>query len=121
MLEIIFRQEERLRRAQLSGDVAELGKLISDDLQFVFYNGAIFNKQMDLEAHRSGDLKIHAIEMSEQKIQIFGEAAVVTVRAKITATFSGQHSEGEFRYIRTWVLRDHRWQIIAGAVTQILE
>lgn len=119
MSAIIAEHEERLRQAQLAGDVAALDALIAADLQFVFYDGSVYQKQMDLEAHRSGVIKIASLEFSEQVIRRQGDAATVTVKAKMAGRFSGQPFDATYRYGRTWLLKDGRWQVIAGSVSQL--
>jgi hypothetical protein len=66
--QVIRQYEERLRVAQLASDVGALDELISDDLQFVLFDGTVWTKQMDLEAHRSGALQLRLLEFSEQRI-----------------------------------------------------
>jgi ketosteroid isomerase-like protein len=117
--EVILEHEERLRRAQLTGDVAALDELIADDLQFVLHDGSVCTKQMDLDAHRAGVFKFMHIEFSEQRITRSGDVAVVTTRARLAGTSSGQPFKGEMRYLRTWMNRDGRWRIVAGSVNPI--
>ncbi len=111
--------EERLREAQLKSDVVALNELISDELQFVLFDGSVYTKQMDLDAHRSGALKLKSIEFSEQRICTFGDVAVVTTQAKLAGTSSGQAFETKMRYLRTWQKRESGWKIIAGSVIAI--
>jgi hypothetical protein len=54
----IIQYEEMLRKAMLSSDVKVLGELIHDDLIFVNHFGQILTKGADIEAHRSGVLKL---------------------------------------------------------------
>jgi hypothetical protein len=49
----------------------------------------------------------------------WNEVAVVTTKAKLAGTSSGQAFEAEMRYLRTWLKREDRWQIIAGSASQI--
>jgi hypothetical protein len=118
--DLIARHEERLRQAQLAGDVAALDELISDELQFVFHDGVVYGKAGDLDAHRTHAIRIRALEFSEQEIRCLGTAAVVTVKAKMAGTFMGQPFEGNYRYIRTWLLRGERWQVVAGSVSRVV-
>ena len=120
MIKIISQYEERLRQAQLTSNVAELSELISDELQFIFFDGSIATKDMDLDAHRKGLFKFQTIEFSEQNIRIFDNTAVVTVKSKVVLTINGRPEEGTLRYIRTWHFKENRWQIIAGSVAKIV-
>ena len=119
MSQMIEQKEEQLRLAMLNGDVGALADLISEDLQFVMYNGDLISKAMDLESHRSGVIVLHVMETSETVIRDFGNVAVVTVRVKLEGVFSGTPFRGDYRYCRTWLLYEARWQVIAGSVSQI--
>lgn len=119
MEKIILEHEERLRKAQLVSDIAALDELIADELQFVFYDGGVYTKQMDLDSHKDGVFKFKSIEFSEQRVNVFGDVAVVTTNAKLIGTSAAGEFESEMRYLRTWMKRDGRWQIIAGCVSQI--
>lgn len=119
MIKIIAQYEERLRQAQLTSNVAELSELISDELQFIFFDGSIATKEMDLDAHQKGLYKFQTIEFSEQNIRIFENTAIVTVKSKVVLMANGRPEQGTLRYIRTWHLKENRWQIIGGSVTKI--
>lgn len=77
--EQVEKMEDRLRQALLNGDVAELDQLLSDELMFTDHNGQRISKEGDLEAHRSGKLKIEDIVLGEQEIKIFKDTAIVSV------------------------------------------
>ncbi len=78
--------EELLRQAMLTSDVESLNALISPNLVFTTHSGLVISKQDDLEVHRSGALKFHAIELSEQQTSeqrwqvVFGQATAVQKR-----------------------------------------
>lgn len=50
--------EHRLRNAMLNGLVADLDELLAPDLIFTNHVGQLLGKQDDLDAYRSGVLKI---------------------------------------------------------------
>nr|WP_235550227.1 nuclear transport factor 2 family protein [Paenibacillus sp. Soil724D2] len=58
--------EERLRTAMLFSDVELLDELIADDLTFVNHLGQVLSKETDIEAHRSGNLKMTGIDILDQ-------------------------------------------------------
>jgi ketosteroid isomerase-like protein len=112
--------ESALRRAQLNGDVRELDRLIDDDLVFTGPNGLIYGKQDDLEAHRRGAIRITRLEPSEERIQDFGDIAVVSVRMEMSGIFEGQSFAGPSRYTRVWRRDGDSWRIVAGHVSAIV-
>jgi ketosteroid isomerase-like protein len=112
--------EAALRQAQLASDVPELDRLVDDALVFIGPNGAVYGKQDDLDAHRRGVIRITRLEPSEERIQRFGEIAVVSVRMEMSGTFEGEDFAGPFRYTRVWRAQGDGWRIVAGHVSAVL-
>ncbi|CAB3663863.1 hypothetical protein LMG26690_00725 [Achromobacter animicus] len=94
--------EERLRQAMLSSDIAALEALLHPDLLFVNHMGWTVTREDDLDAHRGGLLKIHALDLSEQCILPRADCAVVSVLARIAGSYNGVPANGTFRFMRTW-------------------
>lgn len=94
--------EERLRQAMLSSDIAALEALLDPDLLFVNHMGWTVTREDDLDAHRGGLLKIHALDLSEQCILPRADCAVVSVLACIAGSYNGVPANGTFRFMRTW-------------------
>jgi ketosteroid isomerase-like protein len=111
--------EAALRRAQLASDAVSLGDLIDDELVFVGPDGLIYGKQDDLAAHRSGAIRITKLEPSDERIQDFGEIAVVSVRMEMSGEFKGSPFAGPVRYTRVWRRSDTGWRVVAGHVSAI--
>ena len=111
----VMKEEENLRIAMLSSDVNSLNKYLAENLIFTNHFGQRLNKSMDLEAHESGLLKITSIELSDQKILLSGQnTAVVSVKANIEGTYSGQSAGGNFTFTRVWSKDTGQWQVIAA-------
>lgn len=120
MKEEIIKLEEELRVAMIAADVDKLDELLADSLIFIAPQGEPITKQMDLEVQRNKIQKISELIPSEQKIELYNDFAVVTVKMQIKATFGEADISGTYRYIRTWAKSNNRWQIVAGAVVQII-
>jgi ketosteroid isomerase-like protein len=112
--------EAALRRAQLASDVEELDRLVDDALVFIGPNGAVYGKKDDLDAHRRGLIRITRLEPSEERVQLFGHIAVVSVRMEMSGTFEGVAFAGPFRYTRVWREHGDGWRIVAGHVSAVL-
>jgi ketosteroid isomerase-like protein len=115
----IHSAEIALREAQLASDVATLDLLLDDSLVFTGPDGEIHGKADDLTAHRSGGIRITALEPSDERIQEFASIAVVSVRMEMRGSFQGTPFAGPFRYTRVWRLSDGRWRIVAGHVSAV--
>lgn len=114
--------EERLRLAMLASDFGTLDELISDDLIFTNHIGQVIGKQDDLELHRSGVLKFHAIEPSERHVKASVQHVAVSVRMNLSGTHGGWPFAGDFRCTRIWRLStSDTWQIFAGHISAVQE
>lgn len=114
----VIQSEERLRIAMLNNDVSELDRLISNDLQFLLFDGTVITKEDDLESHRVKLMKLTVLDQSDQRVKIHESSAVVTVKANLEGSFADNPIKGTFRYLRVWQKTSHGLQIIAGSVTQ---
>ncbi|OOG39904.1 nuclear transport factor 2 family protein [Polaromonas sp. A23] len=116
----IVEAEKRLRLAMLASDVDELDGLISSDLIFTSHLGQVFSKQDDLALHRSGTLKFHTLEPSEQQIKVWDKMAVVSVRMKLSGSHAGAAFADDLRYTRIWRLEgSDSWKIVAGHISAV--
>ena len=108
--------EAALRRAQLASDVAALDRLLDEELVFTGPDGALYGKGDDLAAHRAGMIRITRLEPSEERVQRFGDIAVISVRMEMSGTFQGEAFSGPYRYTRIWRAGRDGWRVVAGHV-----
>jgi ketosteroid isomerase-like protein len=110
--------EERLYRAMLASDVAELEALLADDLLFAGPTGELATKTMDLELHRSGGTQFHEFTPKELQVRVWSdEFAFASARIFLSCTYLGQAFAGEYRYTRIWRKGPRGWQVVGGSVT----
>jgi ketosteroid isomerase-like protein len=112
--------EQQWRTAQLNNDVAAMDKLLSDDFLGITANGEVNTKQQFLDRLRNRSITITTLEMSEQKIKLVGQVAIVTSLAQIDGTADGQPLTGRFRYLRVYQrLPGDTWRITNFESTRI--
>jgi uncharacterized protein (TIGR02246 family) len=106
--------EARLRVAELGPDPRFFEQVLADDAVIVGQDGtAELAKAKIVQAHQPGATpKFTRVEMSELKIVDHGVAAVVTC----TGTFEGPRGTATLKFMRVWLKRDGRWQIVAASV-----
>jgi hypothetical protein len=107
--------EERLRQAELGPDPAFFEEVLADEVVLVDEQGRpALAKAKVVEAHRpGGPAKFTRVEMREREIVDHGAAAVVTC----VGTFEGPRGSVTLRFMRVWLKRGGRWQIVAGSVS----
>lgn len=113
--------EERLRVAMLTSNVAELDVLIDDRLLFIGPDAGVYRKEDDLELHRSGTERLSRVDFEEIQVEKHGPIAITVVVANLAGEFKGEAFAGYCRYVRTWMLGDDGWKIIAGSVHLVPE
>ena len=102
--------EERLRQAELGSDPRFFEEYLADD--------AVIDGQPQkarvVAAHRpeSGQgQKFTKVEMSDFGFVDHGQAVVVTCQG----LYEGPQGSHTLKFMRVWLKRDGRWQIIAGS------
>ena len=113
--EQVVQLEARLRQAMLASDVRELNELLSDDLMFTNHLGQLISKADDVDGHARGLVNINAVSPSDQRIQLHGKVAIVSVLVHLAGSYHGSPGQGDFRFTRVWRQTDAgRWQVVAG-------
>ena len=107
--------EERLRFAELRPDPKFYEEALADDAVLVSQDGQpSLAKSKVIEAHQPGKgPKFTRVEMSDMKIIDHGTAAVVTCKG----TFEGPQFTGTLKFMRVWLKKRDRWQIVAGSIS----
>jgi Domain of unknown function (DUF4440) len=109
--------EEALRLAELGPDPTFFEERLADDVVLVSQDGpSSVTKSQIVEAHRPGKgPKFTRVEMSDTKIIDHGTAAVVTCRG----VYEGPTMSAALRFMRVWLRKNNRWQIIAASVANV--
>jgi hypothetical protein len=113
--ETIATLEQKLETAMLNSDVVMLDNLLDDELVFTNHIGQQTTKQMDLEAHSFGVVKIDSISTSNQTVKIFENVAIVTVVSEICGFFGKIRSTANLHFTRVWQKKNNEeYKLIAA-------
>jgi hypothetical protein len=108
--EEIMHLEERLRQAELGPDPAFFEEHLADD---AVLDGQQLKSRV-VEAHRPGSgkgQKFTTVEMRNFVLVEHGPAVVLTCEG----FYEGPQFSGTLKFMRVWLERGGRWQIIAGS------
>jgi ketosteroid isomerase-like protein len=112
--------EQQWRNAELNADAAAMDKLLSDDFLGITANGEVNTKQQFLDRMSNRSITLSTLEMSEQKIKLVGQVAIVTSLAQVDGTSDGQPLTGRFRYTRVYQrLPGDMWRVTNFEATRI--
>ncbi len=112
----ISKVEERLRIAQLKGDIDELSLLLDNSLSFTALDGTLVSKVDDLNLHKSPNFSITKMNVINRWSQCFEYAAVVSTLMNVTSIIDGITKNQRIRYIRIWYRFGDDWRVVSGSM-----
>jgi hypothetical protein len=105
--------------AMQKGDVAALERLLAAELRYTHTSAVVQSKDEFITDIRTGTLKYVSIEPKDQKIQVYGNVAVVTGGAAVHVVLRGNDQSFQIRYTNVHVNRNGKWQMVAWEATRV--
>jgi ketosteroid isomerase-like protein len=105
--------------AVVKADIATLDKYTSDDYVLINMNGHMAGKSEMIEGFKSGQSKLTSEELSDLKVRVYGNTAVVTGKADVKGTLGGADATGQILFTRVYVKKDGRWQSTSLQQTRV--
>lgn len=106
--------------AVVKGDMAYVEKQTAEDYTFINMFGQTTDKKQLMDAMKSGDLKLSADDLSDIKVRVYGNTAVVTGKSTIKGTMHGQDASGQSLFTRVFVKKGGHWQTVALQQTKVM-
>jgi len=107
------------RQAQLTNNIPEVDRLLADDYLGISANGTLETKADELTRRRSGSLHITQLDLSDIKVRIYGDTAVVTSKADLIGKNGDRDISGRYRYTRVYSNRDGQWRIVSFEASRV--
>jgi ketosteroid isomerase-like protein len=105
--------EMQWRNAVVHNNVRIMDRLLADDYLGISANGTVETKPEELAQSRAGTLRIESLNLSDIKVRVYGNTAVVTSRAELTGLNGQSDISGSYRYTRVYNKRYGQWKIIS--------
>ena len=105
--------------AVVKGDVATLEKQTSDDYTLINMNGQMSDKSQMVNAFKTGQSKLTSDELSDMKVRVYGNTAVITGKADVNGTLGGKDATGQIMFTRVYVKKGGQWQSVAFQQTRV--
>ncbi len=109
----------KLIDAYLRNDLTALDCILADEYTFTDDRGMVLTKKEILDSFKSGARRITSYQVSDDKVRVHGNAALMTYRYRSKETYKGQDESGDYRITRIFVRKNSRWQVVAGHETRI--
>ncbi len=99
--------------AELSNNVNEMGKLLADDYIGISANGTVQTKAETIDSRRAGTVRIKSLDITDLKVRVYGDTAVVTSKAALVGENGQSDISGNYRYTRVYNRRLGNWKIVS--------
>ena len=109
----LTRLEKVWNDAYLHGDADTLNQLLGDDLVVTMTAMRVLDKADSIAIIRSGRVKFQRYETSELRIQVYGDAAVVSGLLERTRDAGGQITEDKYRFTKVYIRKANKWTVVA--------
>lgn len=113
--------EYQWANAYVSGDAEKLASILSRDYVQTNTRARVTDKEEEVSDLRKGTFRYEKFETTQMKVQLYGDAAVVTglIAAKGTDTASGKTIEGHMRMTDMFIRQNGKWQVVASHTTLV--
>src|SRR5580700_522415 len=82
--------EQEVASALLANDVDAIGRLLTDDWVVISADGRVADRAGFLAVIKSGDFTRKTLSLSDPRVRIYGNVAVVTTQVKTSGAFMGK-------------------------------
>jgi ketosteroid isomerase-like protein len=93
-------------------DLEKLAQIYSDDYMLVRPDGSAFTKAQILDDLKAHAMSFNSIELTNEKIRIYGPVGVLTGDSKITTVRDGRESNTGFRLVAIYYQQGDRIELV---------
>jgi len=118
--EQLLKMEKDRAAAVVKADVATLEGMTADDYMLINANGQMSDKATTMNDIKTGVIKLTANEVSDMKVRVYGDTAVVTGKSSAKGTIRGRELKGPVMFTRVYVKKNGKWLSVAFQQTPIV-
>jgi ketosteroid isomerase-like protein len=116
-VEITTEEVSRTHREDFYGalrknNLEKLSRIYSDDYMLVKPDGSAFSKAQILDDLKTHAMSFESIELTNEKIRIFGTVGILTGDSKITTMRDGRESKSAFRLVAVYSKQNNRIELV---------
>jgi ketosteroid isomerase-like protein len=119
MQDEILKLEKDFEQAIIRNDAAAVGRFLSDDWIIIDPDGGIIDKTRFLGVIKSGMLSHEAMDSTEVRVRVYGDAALVTALTTTKGKFMGEAFTSQERATDMLVKNDGGWQFVFSQLTRL--
>ena len=116
--EILGLQDQRFA-AMTALDYGKLANLVHDELVYTHSHSGTDNKAAWMESMASGKVTYKAARLSERKVRIYGDVALITGTGALDVEVGGQAKSMKLRFLEAWTRTPKGWKFVAWQSTSM--
>jgi ketosteroid isomerase-like protein len=113
--------EQEVAKALLANDADAVGRLLADDWVVVSTYGGMADREAFLSVIKSGQFSRKTMELSDFRVKLYGNTAVVTSKLHTSGMLMGKPFDVLERQTDVLVWKDGSWKSVLTHETQIRE
>jgi ketosteroid isomerase-like protein len=117
--QILIQMEHDWSRADTEKDAATLDRILADDWIGIDFEGTVLTKPQALKDINSGSASLESTVLSDMKVRIYGNTAIVTGTDTEKSEYHGKDSSGKYLWTDVFVFRNGRWQAVSSQSTKL--
>jgi ketosteroid isomerase-like protein len=111
--------EAALCRAFENGDAETLRKDLAPGFTLTSSTGVVTDFEQNVAEVARRDPAYEMFRNHDQKVRLYGDAAIVTGVTSIKGQSGGKTFEGDFQFTDTWVYGDGHWKLAASHASRL--
>jgi ketosteroid isomerase-like protein len=110
---------KQFMEAAVKGDTKAKDAILSDDWVVIDPDGNFVSKAQDTKNVKDNSFAFEAMDPSEVKVRVYGDAAVVTSRIHAKWKNKGEKGDDHVRVSEFYAKQGGKWQLVSTQVTRI--
>jgi ketosteroid isomerase-like protein len=110
---------KQFREAAVKGDTKAMDAILADDWMSIGPDGEVVSKAQNTRGFKDGNIDFEAMDPSEVKVRVYGDAAVVTSRVHVKLKVKGEKVDTHVRVSEFYAKPGGKWQCVSTQVTNI--
>ena len=106
--------ERKWTEAYKQRDIGLLSSLLAEDFAITVEDGSTYGKEGYISHSADTSLHVEVAELSELRVHMLGNVAVVTGAYHETGSSKGKHYEYRDRLTDVWMKMGGQWQVVAS-------
>lgn len=115
----LIQMEHDWSQADTRKDTAALDRILADDWIGIDFEGTVLTKPQALRGIGSDSGSLESTVLSDIKVRVYGDAAVLTGTDTEKSEYHGKDSSGKYLWTDVFVRRDGRWQAVSSQSTKL--